>query len=83
MDKSTRYHLSALDEFIKAEVETNKPKQPDEFTRIDYIEKYKSLGKNITLSTAKDQLSKLVDSKTISKRSITINGSKTNLYRFL
>jgi len=83
LDKSTRNHLSALDAYIQEQAEAAKPKQPDEFTLNEYISKMAANGLEITESSANRQTSKLVAQGKISKRAITLNGTKTNLFRFI
>jgi len=83
LDQSTRNHLSALDAYIAAEAEANKPQQPDEFTLVEFVQKMEAKGLSVPLNTAKDQLRRLCVSNKITKRLITIDGVKNNLYRFL
>jgi len=83
MVKSNGNPLAALDAFIKSEAEAAKPKQPDEFTLNEYISKMAANGLEITESSANKQTSKLVAQGKIIKRSIAINGHRTNLFRFV
>jgi len=75
--------LSALDAFIKAQAESIRPKQSDEFTLLEYIGKMRGEGVEVSASTAKDHMQKLLNANKIAKRQLIIKGSKTNLFRFL
>jgi hypothetical protein len=83
LDKPTRHHLSALDAFIQQQAEANKPRQPDEFTAKEYADKMKLAGVKLSSNTAINHLQALIDEGKLTKRSMVITNSKTNLYRFL
>jgi len=75
--------LSALDAFIKTQAEAIRPKQSDEFTLLEYIEKMRGEGVEVSASTAKEHMQRLLNANRIAKRLLIIKGSKTNLFRFL
>ena len=82
LDKSTRNHLSKLDELIKAEVEASKPREPDEFTVSDYIERLKASGLKINLSSCNRKLKDLEEAGVLKCRRTLEAGRFRNLYRF-
>lgn len=83
LDQSTRDHLKSLDDLIKSQAEHLKPKQQDEFTMSEYIERLQQHGTTIGDRTALQQLVKLVESGKLSRRKITFKGHKTNVYRVI
>lgn len=83
LDLSTRNHLSALDAFIKAQVEANKPMQPDEFTIYDYIQKMKDQGIVIGNSVASRNIKNLIDAGQVTSRKAIKDGKQCNIYRFV
>jgi len=83
LDQSTRNHLSALDAFIKEQVEAHQPKQPGEFTLQEYIDKIKDQGVTLGISKAGRMLDDLLNSGVITSRKGVQNGKQRNFYRFV
>jgi hypothetical protein len=83
LDKSTRNHLDALDKLIALESQNQKPRQPDEFTVLDYMNKMSESGIQLSLSALKDRLTKLQKQGVIESRLIPQKGSLTRLYRVI
>jgi len=74
ISKHTKVALSGLDWAIAQTIDA--PRQPDEFTRGDYIEKT-----GVSKSTASDKLLALIEAGTLTCRKATISGKASNLYR--
>jgi hypothetical protein len=83
MAKPNGNPLSALDAFIKAEAEASKPREPDEFTVSDYIERLKASGLKINLSSCNRKLKDLEEVGVLKRRRTLEAGRFRNLYRFL
>jgi len=83
LDKSTRNHLDALDKLIALESQNHKPRQPDEFTVLDYMNKMSESGIHLSLSALKNRLTKLQKQGVIESRLIPQKGSLTRLYRVI
>ena len=71
MKKETKSAISSLDWVIAQTIE--EPRHPDEFTSKEYADRM-----GISPSVAKDRLNRFPG---IAKRSVTLNGTKMNLYR--
>jgi hypothetical protein len=54
------------------------PKQPDEFTANELVQK---LGGTVALNTAMRKLEQMVKAGALTKRNVILNGKRTNLYR--
>jgi hypothetical protein len=74
MKAKTKKALSGLDWAIAQTVE--EPKQADEFTTDDFAR-----AGNLPVETARDKLNRMVRDGHLTKRMITLNGTRTNLYR--
>jgi hypothetical protein len=72
-----------LESFIKAQAESIRPKQSDEFTLLEYIGRMQGEGVEVSITTAKEHMQRLLNANKIAKRQLVIKGSKTNLFRFL
>jgi hypothetical protein len=83
LDKSTRNHLDALDKLIALESQNQKPRQPDEFTALDYMQKMTESGIHLSISALKDRLIKLQNQGVIESRLLPQKGSITRLYRVI
>jgi hypothetical protein len=66
--------LSGLEWALSQSVE--QPKQADEFTTDDFAR-----AGNLPVETARDKLNRMVRDGHLTKRMITLNGTRTNLYR--
>ena len=82
LDQPTRHHLSALDAFIKAEAEANKPKQEGEFTVSEYRQKMLALSQPIGEATARRKMENLVKSGVLTSRKSMESGNPI-YYRFV
>jgi hypothetical protein len=83
LDQSTRDHLDALDRLIEQESQSQQPRQPDEFTALDYMQKMTESGIHLSLSALKDRLIKLQKQGVIESRLLPQKGSITRLYRVI
>lgn len=83
LDKPTRDTLDVwvkIDELVS---ELNKPKQDDEFSIFDYINRIESQGGSISMSQAQKQLMTKVKNGVLVCRKTKINGSQINVFRFV
>jgi len=83
LDQPTRYHLDALDSFIDETLQQSLPKQEDEFTVYDYIERTKLKGAEMSVSTGSKNLKTLVKEGRLSQRKSKHNGYQIVFYRFV
>lgn len=83
LDKSTRHHLSALDNFIQQQAVQLQPIQLDEFTINDYIDKMKEQGIVIGNTVATRRMKDLMDAGTVTRRKSVKDGKPCNFYRFV
>ena len=82
MAKSNGNPLNALDAFIKADAEANKPKQEGEFTVSEYRQKMEVLAQPIGEATARRKMDSLVKSGVLTSRKSMEPGNPT-YYRFV
>jgi len=61
----------------------DKPKQPDEFTISDYIDRIESQGNAISASQAGKQLLLKVKDGTLTSRKTKVKGFKVNVFKFV
>jgi hypothetical protein len=61
----------------------DKPKQPDEFTISDYVNRIESQGNVISVSQAGKQLLLKVKDGTLTTRKTKIKGCKVNVFKFV
>lgn len=71
---------SKIDQLIS---ELNKPKQDDEFSVNDYINRIESQGGSLSMSQAHKQLMIKVKNGVLVCRKTKINGSQINVFRFV
>lgn len=58
----------------------NEEPRDDEFTADDFFKEAKNAGKNVTLSSVRSYLKRMVDNKKLSCRKMIVNGTGTNFY---
>jgi len=73
--------LSALDDLIAQTIEL--PRQPDEFTIIEYCERCALAGQIVNPHTALDRLKKMEAAGKLTSRKIPLKGTRTNLFRII
>jgi hypothetical protein len=61
----------------------DKPKQADEFTISDYVDRIESQGNAISVSQAHKQLLSKVKEGILTTRKTKFKGSKVNVFRFV
>jgi len=83
LDKPTRDHLSALDDYINKLAEEKKPKQPGEFTLAEFVEKMAEKGVEMSQGQAREHLDQLTAKKVVSKRLIPFKGGNHKVFKFL
>lgn len=71
---------SKIDQLIS---EMNKPKQDDEFSVNEYIDRIESQGGSLSMSQAHKQLMTKVKNGVLVCRKTKINGSQINVFRFV
>ena len=78
LDQSTRHTLSALEKALGMTCAS--PLREDEFTMHDYIEKFRKVNPQASISGLRSRLYLLVKSGEYKTRKITINGKSCNAY---
>lgn len=72
--------LSQIDHLISMEA---KPRQPDEFTLAEYMERQAKLGIPMSDSATHKKLKSYVDKKILSFRKTNIDGASMNVYKVI
>lgn len=83
LDQSSRDIVDVWSKIDQLVSELNKPKQDDEFTIMDYIQRIESHGGSTSMSQAHKQLMAKVKAGLLVFRKTQVNGSQTNVYRFV
>jgi len=84
LDQSTGDSVNLVWNKIDALIsEIDKPKQHDEFSVADYIDRLESQGGTVSLSQAHKQLMEKVKRGKLTFRKTRIKGSQINVFRFV
>lgn len=81
LDKSTRDHLTGIEAALQ--IMCPEPRQEDEFTAADLHHRLNKRGKKCTFESISAKLGRMVHNGQCEKRTVTLDGHVTNLYRMV